>query len=136
MGILDEAEAAYRRAIAIEPDHAPAHANLGDVLLEQGDPQAAVDVCDAYLKVHPYNSCVLAFKTIALDELGQRDAVRFLVDFDRFIRPVRFYGPGWIHQPGRLQRGAGAPRLHPPNPGFRTRESRNPFGKALRRAPG
>ena len=93
LGRLDEAEAAYRRAIVILPDHAPAHANLGDVLLEQGDPQAAVDVCDAYLKVHPCNSCVLAFKAIALDELGQRDTVRFLVDFDRFIRPVRSTAP-------------------------------------------
>ena len=36
---------------------------------------------------------MLAFKAIALDELGQRDAVRFLVDFDRFIRPVRFTAP-------------------------------------------
>ena len=93
LGRLDEAVAAYRRAIAIEPDHAPAHSNLGDVLLERGDPRAAIEVCDAFLKDHPGNTGVLAFKAIALDELGERSAVRFLVDFDRFIQPTKLKAP-------------------------------------------
>ncbi len=88
-GKLDEAVTAYRRAIAIEPDYAMAHTNLGDVLLERGEPRAAVGVCDAFLTDHPGDSGVLAFKAIALDELGDRASVRFLVDFDRFIRVTK-----------------------------------------------
>ncbi len=41
-GRLDEASAAYRRAIGIDPDLAVAHRGLGQVALAQGDPQAAV----------------------------------------------------------------------------------------------
>ncbi len=93
LGKLDEAVAAFERAIAIEPDYAQAHANLGDVLLERGDPRAAVEVCDAYLKAHPGDRCVLAFKVFALQELGERDAARSLADFDRLVRATRFEAP-------------------------------------------
>ncbi len=80
---------AHRRAIAIKPDYVRAHYNLGKLLLEQGDPAAAVAVCDAYLAAHPGHIRVLAFKAVALDEMGERDSARTLVDFDRFIRPTR-----------------------------------------------
>ncbi len=93
LGKLDDAVAAYQRAIAIEPDYAQAHANLGDVLLERGDPRAAVEVCDAYLKAHPGDRSVLAFKVFALQELGERSAARFLGDYDRLIRPTYFKAP-------------------------------------------
>jgi tetratricopeptide (TPR) repeat protein len=36
-----EAEAAYRRALTIDPDHAGAHLNLGRILHERGDVRAA-----------------------------------------------------------------------------------------------
>ena len=93
LGKPDEAVAAFERAIAIEPDYAQAYANLGDVLLERGDPRAAVEVCDAYLKAHPGDRCVLAFKVFALQELGERDAARLLADFDRLARPTHFEAP-------------------------------------------
>ena len=85
---LDEAKAAYRRAIAIAPDYAQAHVNLADTQLQNGDVRAAVAACDAYLHGHPGDTGVLAFKALALDEAGERDAARTLVDFDRFIRPT------------------------------------------------
>ena len=37
MGKLEEAEASYLRAIALEPDHALAHFNLGRALYIKGD---------------------------------------------------------------------------------------------------
>ena len=92
-GKLDEAEAAYERAIAIEPDYAQVHCNLGDLLMERGDPGAAVEVCDAYLKTHPGDVCVLAFKAFALAELGMSDAARYLVDFDRLVRLTHLEAP-------------------------------------------
>ena len=36
LGRLDEAEASYRKAIALKPDYAEAHNNLGNTLQEQG----------------------------------------------------------------------------------------------------
>jgi Flp pilus assembly protein TadD len=36
LGKLEEAEASYTQAIALKPDFAAAHANLGDVLLKKG----------------------------------------------------------------------------------------------------
>ena len=39
---LAEAEAAYRQAIALQPDYAPAHTNLGNVLDDQKKPAEAV----------------------------------------------------------------------------------------------
>jgi len=89
-GRLDDAVAAYRRAIAVAPHDIPGtHINLGDLYLQRGDPQAALRVCRAYLDARPGDSGVLAFQAIVLDELGERDELRALVDFDRLIRMTR-----------------------------------------------
>ena len=94
LGRLDEAVVTYQQAIAVAPHHLPGtYINLGDVYLQRGDPRSALDVCEAYLKVHPGDSGVLAFKAIVLDELGERDSARTLVDFDRLIRATRFKTP-------------------------------------------
>ena len=42
-GRLHEAEAHYRRALAIQPDHAPAHVNLGMVLVALHRPDEAIE---------------------------------------------------------------------------------------------
>jgi len=88
IGRLDDAVAAYQRAIAIAPDYDKVRVNLGDVYLAQGKPQQAIDCCDEYLKGHPGNISVLAFKAMALDEAGQQGGVRELYDFDRLLRPL------------------------------------------------
>ena len=93
MGKLDEAAAAYEQAIDMAPDYDKAQANLGDVYLQQGNARAAVDLCDGFLEDHPGNISILAFKAIALEELGDQDGVRELYDFDRLIRPVTLSPP-------------------------------------------
>ncbi|MDH3670777.1 MAG: tetratricopeptide repeat protein [Gammaproteobacteria bacterium] len=93
LGKLDEAITAYERAIDIEPHHAQTHVNLGDALLERGEPEAAVALCDKYLAQHFGNTAVLGFKAAALGELGNRESVDHLLDFDRFIQPVRLETP-------------------------------------------
>ncbi|MDP6574014.1 MAG: tetratricopeptide repeat protein [Rhodospirillales bacterium] len=90
LGRLDEAVDAYRRAIDLAPDYDKARVNLGDALLERGEPEAALAVCDAYLRDYPGNTSVLAFKAIVLDELGERARTRHLVDFGRLVRPTQF----------------------------------------------
>ncbi|MCH8215079.1 MAG: tetratricopeptide repeat protein [Proteobacteria bacterium] len=105
---------AHRRAAAIKPDYARAHYNLGKLLLEQGDPAAAVRVCDAYLEAHPGHIRVLAFKAVALDEMGERDSARTLVDFDRFIRATRPAAPAGFRGMADFNAAlAGHVRRHP-----------------------
>jgi tetratricopeptide (TPR) repeat protein len=41
-GKLDEAEAAFRKALAIDPKHADAHNGLGNVLMDRGQPDRAL----------------------------------------------------------------------------------------------
>ncbi len=93
MGRLDDAVKAYKRAIDMAPDYDKVRANLGDVYLKQGKAEAALDLCDDYLKAHPGNISMLAFKAIVLEELGRRHDVRELYDFDRLLRPVRHSAP-------------------------------------------
>lgn len=42
-GKLDEAESQFRRSVAIDPGFAPAHQNLGRLLLQQGRPEEALE---------------------------------------------------------------------------------------------
>ncbi|MFQ5954834.1 MAG: tetratricopeptide repeat protein [Kiloniellales bacterium] len=92
-GRLDAAIEAYRRAVDIAPDYPGAHVNLGDALLERGDAAAAAAACAAYLDRHPGDAALLAWRAILHHEMGEREAARRLVDFDRFLRPVRLEAP-------------------------------------------
>ena len=92
-GRLTEAIHTYRRAIEIAPDYPGAHVNLGDALLERGDTKAAAEACEAYLREHPGDTALLAWRAVVLHELGERETARTLVDFERFIRPVRLEAP-------------------------------------------
>ena len=87
LGRLAEAAAALRRAAALDPDYPDACTNLADVLVEQGDPEAAIAECDRFLARHPGETGVLAAKAIALSESGAVDTFNRLVDFDRFVFP-------------------------------------------------
>ncbi len=89
VGKLDEAVAALRRAIETVPDFAQARTNLADVLLQRDEAPAALEVCDDYLERHPGNIRVLALKAFVLNDLGDRDGARYLVDFDRLLRATR-----------------------------------------------
>jgi uncharacterized protein (TIGR02466 family) len=93
LGRFDEAVPAHRRAIALRPDFVEAYVNLCIAWLDQRDPAAALRTCEDYLARTPGNARVLALKAVALDELGDRAAARALVDFDRFIQPVRVEAP-------------------------------------------
>jgi len=88
-GRLSEATAAFERAVDAAPDYAEATSNLADVLVQREEPGDAVAVCDAFLARHPADASVLAAKSVALNECGDKAAVRRLVDLDRFIAPIR-----------------------------------------------
>ena len=85
-GELDAAMTAYERAMELDPNSSQAHANLGDLLLDRGESGAAVALCDEFLAAHRGDTGILAFKSLALLELGEKDAARYLADFDGLIK--------------------------------------------------
>lgn len=93
LGRLDEAEDAFKKTIAIDPGFAKAHVNLADLYLQQGNPEAALGVCDDFLQDHPGQTDLLAFKALSHWDLGEESEARRLTDFDRFVRPVAITPP-------------------------------------------
>ncbi len=93
LGRLDEAGPAFEKTIKIDPDFAKAHVNLADLRLQQGEPKAALDVCDAFLQSHRAQTDLLAFKAICLWDLGEEERARGLIDFPRLARSVHVIPP-------------------------------------------
>ncbi len=94
---LDLALASYDRALALRPSLAENLYALGKprhihALIENRDLNGALQHLDAFLHCRPGQSCALALKAIVLNELGERDEARKLVDFGNLIRTVRL-GP-------------------------------------------
>lgn len=94
LGALDDAVRAYEEAAALRADILDASFEVGKprhvhAHLDRGDPRAAVAACDDHLARRPGASGALAMKAIALREGGDAAAARALLDFNRFLRPVR-----------------------------------------------
>ncbi|MDA7946644.1 MAG: tetratricopeptide repeat protein [Hyphomicrobiaceae bacterium] len=90
---LEDAFTAHRNGMAVDPDYPDAASNLADVLVQMDRPEDAIRACDTYLSRHPGDAAVLAAKSIALNEAGERDAYAGLVDLERFVRPIRHDPP-------------------------------------------
>lgn len=73
---LEEAIAAYERAIALDPAHADAHVNLGRLRHEQRAPLAAEKHYRAALKADPDHATAAFNLGVALEDLGRNgDAI-------------------------------------------------------------
>jgi tetratricopeptide (TPR) repeat protein len=80
-----EAAEAYRRAIAIDPDHADAHVNLGRLLHESGDAAAAEPHYRAALETRPDDAIAAFDLGVALEDLGRpREALAAYEEAVRF----------------------------------------------------
>ena len=73
LGNLDEAGNCCRRVIALRPDHAQAHLNLGNVLYLQGDLDAAVKEYQHALRINPNDAAVYNNLGNILNTLGRID---------------------------------------------------------------
>lgn len=93
LGNLDAAIAALRQASELDPQSIKTHVVLSGYLLEQGDSTAALATCDHCLRLDPGNRLALAFKTVALNELGRHDDRNYLLDFDRLMTLVKISEP-------------------------------------------
>jgi len=78
-GDRDEAEAACRDALRLDPKNFWAHTGLGEVLLSKGDPTGAVLACREAVRIQPLTPKSHALLGIALwqtgDLPGARDAL-------------------------------------------------------------
>jgi len=68
---LGEAVAAYRRAIALQPDYVDAYVNLGTVLLTLGNAGEAISFYNRALALNPLNAMALGNRGKALQESGR-----------------------------------------------------------------
>lgn len=73
MGRSTEALAPMRQAVALEPDDAEGHSNLGDILNELGLPDEAEASCHRALEIDPDNARALNNLANALQTLGRLD---------------------------------------------------------------
>ena len=85
-----DAIVAYRRALTLRPDWVQGYQSLATALLEHGEARACVEICDAWLRLQPGAMEPMGLKAVALEELGDRDGARYLVDLERFVRVVQF----------------------------------------------
>jgi tetratricopeptide (TPR) repeat protein len=111
-GQLSEALELYRGIIAALPGADPANIDLmgklqgrvADVYIQGGEPEKAVAVCDEYLEQRPGDSSIVAIKAIALNEQGNIESVRRLLDMDHVIMPVRLSTPPGYSSMGDFNR--------------------------------
>lgn len=96
-GRMNDAGAAYQRALAIDGGHLAALANLGLVLRDQGVPQEALPLLDRALAIAPDYVEALFNKALVLIDLGERLAA------DQLIERVLTLDPGFAE--AHLQRG-------------------------------
>jgi tetratricopeptide (TPR) repeat protein len=92
-GRIDDAIAAFQRALGLRPEFIFALNNLAVALIVAGRPGEALETCERALAIDPASVYAHASKSVALSELGNREALEGLVDFDRHIH-TRIVEPG------------------------------------------
>ena len=93
LGDLDAAIAAYSCAIELDPQFSQAFSSMANAFFQQGDPQAGLETCDRYLATRPRDCRLLACKSVILGELGERDRVPYLHDYERLVWPKQCQAP-------------------------------------------
>jgi uncharacterized protein (TIGR02466 family) len=88
-GRITEAASTFARAVNANPHDPEAISNLAIALIQRDEAAEAVETCDIFLAHHPASTSVLAAKSVALNECDQTEAVKQLVDLDRYVAPIR-----------------------------------------------
>ncbi|MGE4064561.1 MAG: putative 2OG-Fe(II) oxygenase [Rhodospirillaceae bacterium] len=99
-----DAAAAYRRAYEFDPsDFGPAN-NLMPALMEAQDYTAAVEHADMLLAAKPGHTTSLAYKYVALAELGRSSELRAFNDYDSLLKAERIAAPSGYKDLGAFHR--------------------------------
>ncbi len=72
-GDLVEAKAAFERVVALEPSYAPGYVNLGRVLVQEGEHDAAIKALDRALAIEPQLASAHYFMALGLKSRGRYD---------------------------------------------------------------
>ncbi|MEW6330091.1 MAG: putative 2OG-Fe(II) oxygenase [Pseudomonadota bacterium] len=83
----------YEKLTILFPKTIHSYPDLIKTHLMAGNPQAALEACDACLGFEPACTGVLAFKYIALSELGDSDGAKYLHDPERLVRRIGITPP-------------------------------------------
>ncbi len=96
LGKSREAEQATCTALLAKPENSKIFYALIQRQVKNGHLEDALDTCEKFFKAYPRNMHALAFKAFILNELGDIDAARELLDFDRLIICTRHHDvPGY-----------------------------------------
>jgi len=87
-GKSEEARDLYRQTLDIFPNDVASWRNLVLVSMAMGDLEGALAATEGFFGVCDCNTEVICLKAEILREMGRMDEARFLMDFDRLIRPV------------------------------------------------
>ncbi len=74
MGLLDQAEAVYRRTVEVDPRNAIAVMGLARVAVERGDMEEAHTQAATALRLDPENAAAAAMEARTAELLGRRPA--------------------------------------------------------------
>ena len=75
-GQIDQAINAFKRAIAIKPDYATAHYNMGSVLIDQGKPEEAIEAYKKALSLKPdYAEAYNNMGSVLIDQGKPEEAI-------------------------------------------------------------
>ena len=123
------AVAAYRHGLETAPS-AELHCNLAETHLQFHEPAAALASCDDALAISPVHVGTLARKTVALAQLGERERLNRLHDFDALILRFPCAPPDGFPDMAAFNQALadhviGHPTLAPDPPGHATRNGRH-----------
>jgi uncharacterized protein (TIGR02466 family) len=93
VGRLDEAVTAFRTALELRPERHVVYNSLALALMEKGDGAAAREVCEAWSAASGGDVEAIAFLTVALNEVGDREALAHYLDFERFVQARHLAAP-------------------------------------------
>ena len=92
LGRLEESLSAHERAVACAPANALFREEFGATLIRAGEYRRAVSELRTGHKLHPRRSSILAFLSIALNELAD-PSVDELVDYEKYVRVAQIAIP-------------------------------------------
>ena len=108
LGRDDDHVAALRGATALAPDDAIAACGLGRALLEAGAAGEASTVAQSYLRRRPGHAGALALEALARLALGDAEAVRRLLDYERLVARRQLPVPDGFTDLGAFNRALAA----------------------------
>jgi tetratricopeptide (TPR) repeat protein len=85
---LDKAISVFQSALSINPNSVHAQNNLAKTFIRKGRPSEALKVLNSCLESHPGNTEALATKCVALNEIGDHDALSYLMNCDELIEKL------------------------------------------------